>query len=59
MLREAYWQQFRDGIRRLEADSHAQVAERSDLDLYEGTLLDGLQDEETYPLSWLLDVNTR
>jgi hypothetical protein len=49
MLRDAYWQQFRDGIRRLEADSPGQVAERSDLELYEGTLLDGLQDEEPYP----------
>jgi hypothetical protein len=50
MLRKAaYWQQFREGIRRLEADSAAQVAERSDLELFEGTLADGLQDEEPYP----------
>ena len=50
MLRKAaYWQQFREGIRRLEADSVALAAERSDLELYEGTLADVLQDEDPYP----------
>src|SRR5215472_157249 len=50
MLRKvAYWQQFREGVRRLELDSVARAAERSDLELYEGTLMDGLQDEEPYP----------
>jgi hypothetical protein len=45
----AYWQQFTEGIERLKADSVAQADEQSDLDLYEGTLMDGLQDEEPYP----------
>jgi hypothetical protein len=36
-------------VRRLEADSVARVAERSDLELYEGTLMDGLEDEQRYP----------
>jgi hypothetical protein len=50
MLRKAtYWQQFKDGIRRLEADPVARADERSDRELYEGTLMDGLQDEEPYP----------
>src|SRR2546430_6247764 len=50
MLRKAaYWKQFREGIRRLEADSAAQADEQSDLRLYEHTLMDGLQDEEPYP----------
>jgi hypothetical protein len=45
----AYWQQFREGMWRVEADSVASAAERADLALYEGTLMDGLQDEEPYP----------
>ena len=50
MLRKvAYWQQFREGTHRLEADPVAGVAERSDLERYEGTLMDGLEDEEPYP----------
>ena len=49
LRRVAYWQQFREGVRRLEADSVDRVAERSDLELYEGTLMDGLDDEQRYP----------
>ena len=50
MLRKAaYWSQFRDGIRRLEIDSVARGEELADVELYEGTLVDGLQDEEPYP----------
>jgi hypothetical protein len=50
MLRKAaYWQQFRDGIRRLEADPVARADEGADLALYEGTLMDGFKDEEPYP----------
>jgi hypothetical protein len=49
LRKAAYWRQFRDGMERLEADSAAQAGEESDLDLYEGTLMDGLQDEEPYP----------
>jgi hypothetical protein len=49
LRKAAYWQQFTEGIERLKADSVGQADEQSDLDLYEGTLMDGLQDEEPYP----------
>src|SRR5262249_59138252 len=50
MLRKtAYWQQFKDGVRPLEADSAARAAERADVEVFESTLMDGLRDEEPYP----------
>ena len=50
MLRKAaYWQQFRAAVRELDGDAVAMANERADLELYEATLMDGLQDEEPYP----------
>lgn len=49
MRKAAYWQQFREGMRRLEADPAARAEERHDLESFEETLMDGLQDEEPYP----------
>jgi hypothetical protein len=49
LRKAAYWRQFKDGVERLEADSVAHADEQSDLELYEGTLMDGLQDEDPYP----------
>lgn len=44
-----YWQQFRDAVRQVEADPLAQAEERAELAVYEGTLMDGLEDEGSYP----------
>ena len=49
LRKAAYWQRFREEIQRLEADDPARAEERADLELLEGTLMDGLDGEEPYP----------
>ncbi|MGH7918545.1 MAG: hypothetical protein ACREQM_01215 [Candidatus Dormibacteraceae bacterium] len=44
-----YWQRFKEGIERLQRDSQTRAEERAELTLYEGTLMDGLEDEDPYP----------
>lgn len=50
MRRKAlYWQRFKDGIQRLHEDPSAQAEESSEVTRYEGTLMDGLEEEDPYP----------
>jgi predicted transcriptional regulator len=45
----SFWASFEAGYSALRSDSHASAAEREERALWEGTLGDGLADEEPYP----------
>jgi hypothetical protein len=44
--RRVFWRQFRRAAARLEADPAALAEDRAETALFEGTLLDGLEDED-------------
>lgn len=43
--RRVFWQQLRDASASVKADPEVEAHERAELELYEGTLMDGLEDE--------------
>jgi hypothetical protein len=43
--RRLFWQQFKDAAARARTDPQATDEERAELELYEGTLMDGLEEE--------------
>jgi hypothetical protein len=43
--RRVFWQQFKEAAAQVNADPEAAAQEKADRELYEGTLLDGLEDE--------------
>lgn len=43
--RRVFWQQFRDAAARVDADPRALAEEQAETGIFEGTLLDDLDDE--------------